>query len=385
MAPGHRSARLLSRGDERFRALFEHAPMGVALCDLDGRFCDVNPALRDLLAGTEVDIDRGDLADLLCHTPAESEEAGQWQQGLDDVREGRRPVARVHLSLAPADAAPRLVQATAARVVLGERAYLLAHIEDATGRRLDQQRLVYLATHDALTGLPNRELVQQRLVAALARASSIHLPVGVLSLDLDHFGQVNERHGQQVGDAALAAVGRRLASVLRAGDSAGRLGEDEFLVVAGDVPDESALAELVKRIEATVSRPIVLGAERTEAADSADSLDSTDGLGGAPSCGGNAPAAAMVGAVVGEVVVEVAVSIGAVLSRPGDQPASMLRRAGAAMFAVKRARRRQARRTTGGPVPPRPRTTGSVLAGRRAAPSLGELALYPQLEIAEHR
>ncbi|MFN8079103.1 MAG: diguanylate cyclase [Kineosporiaceae bacterium] len=361
MATVHRSS-TSNRGDERFRALFEHASVGVALCDLDGRFCDVNDTLRDLLDGTGIDPDHDGLTELLHHTPGEADEVTEWCEGLAAVRDGRRLVARVQLSLSPPDAPPRLVQATAASIVLGDRAYLLAHIEDATGRRLEHRRLVHLATHDGLTGLPNRELVQQRLVAALARAASIRLPVGVLYLDLDHLEVINDRYGRLAGDAVLAEVGRRLASVLRAGDSAGRLGEDEFLIVAGDVPDESALAELVRRLEATVSRPVEVQCEDPALV----------------AAGARDPEAQVI-----EVAVGIGVSIGAVLSRSGDQPASLMRRADAAMYAVKRARRRQARRVAAGtaagaasPIagPPRPRAEALSLGELRGSPEQARLA-----------
>jgi diguanylate cyclase (GGDEF)-like protein/PAS domain S-box-containing protein len=296
-----------TQGDERFRALFEHAPVGVALCDPDGTFSDVNATFRDILSGTGVDPDAGNLLDLLEYVPAEADEIAQWRDGLDAVRTGAQPVARVQLSLAPPDGPPRFVQVTAARVSLGERAYLLTHLEDATGRRLEEQRLIYLATHDALTSLPNRELVQQRLVAALARSTANRLPIGVLYIDLDQFKAINDHYGHPVGDALLAAVGQRLSTVLRSGDSAGRLSGDEFLVVAGDVVDEIALAELVKRIDRTLCQPVETGGQ----------------------------------------TVPLTASIGAVLSRAGDQPASLIRRADAAMYAAKRARRRQAERQRG--------------------------------------
>jgi len=325
-------------GDERFRALFANAPVGVALSDPDGDFCDVNTTFRDILDGTGIDPDQGNLLDLLRYAPAESDEVTTWRRDLDAVNAGTRPVARVQLSLAPPDAAPRLVQATAARVALGEKDYLLTHLEDATGRRLERQRLVYLATHDALTGLPNRELVHQRLVAALERSAGNGLPVGVLYLDLDRFKSVNDRHGHHVGDALLAAVGRRLTEVLRAADGAGRLSGDEFLVVAGDVPDETALSELVRRIEGVLSEPV----EVNGAADDEP--------------------------VTGRV--PLSVSIGAVLSRPGEQAGPLIRRADAAMYAAKRARRRQARRSP---------------AAAREIPVMRGAVGYPRAAVAEHR
>ena len=319
-------------GDERFRALFEHAPLGVALCEPDGRFADVNPTFRDIVAGTGIDPDRGNLLDLVRHVPETDDEARAWRDGLAAVRARTAPVARVQLSVAPPDAPARWVQATAVRVALGDHDYLLAHLEDSTGRRLEQERLIHLANHDPLTGLANRGLVHERLEAALTRSAGSGLPVGVLYLDLDHFKAVNDELGHDVGDALLIAVAQRLSAVLRAGDTAGRLGGDEFLVVAGDVPDDVALAELVRRIEAAIEQPLDAGGH----------------------------------------VVPLSSSIGAVLSRPGDSGATMIRRSDAAMYARKRVRRRQEGRHSG-------RTEQPAAELQFAAPPVAEPRPAPQL------
>ncbi len=317
------------RGDERFRALFDRAPMGVALCDIDGRLLEANEAFQQILADTGVDTGDATLLDLLCHTAAEADEQQDWPRALDAVRDGERPVARAQLNLAPVGHPPRLVQVTAARVGFGDRTYLLTHVEDATGRRLTEQRLVYLATHDALTGLANRELVQQRLVAALARSGGSSLPVGVLHIDLDGYEDIAGRLGTGAGEEMLAEIGERLGRVLRAGDSAGRLDGHEFLIVACDVAGETALAELVRRIDATLSVPVQLGV-----------ATGTDDV---------------------TAAVPVSVNIGAVLSRPGEQAGPLIRRADAARYAVKRASRRQRGRSRA--------ATAYAHTPRRAEPS----------------
>jgi lycopene beta-cyclase len=282
-------------GDERFRALFEHAPVGVALCEPDGRFSDVNPTFERLLAGTGIDPRTGRLTDLLRQAPDGDSEATAWRDGLAAVRAGTAPVARAELAIAPQGAPPRWLGVTAVRVVLGERAFLLAHLEDATPQRLEQQRLVHLALHDGLTGLANRTQLLERLDTALARTAATGVPAAVLYLDLDGFKQVNDDLGHDAGDALLVAVAQRLSGALRTGDVAGRLGGDEFLVVAGDVADRYGLQEVVRRVEAALSGPL-----------------------------------------------KVRVSIGAVLTRPGETGPEVMRRADEAMYAVKRARRRAA-------------------------------------------
>jgi diguanylate cyclase (GGDEF)-like protein len=292
-------------GDERFRALFEHAPVGVALCAPDGRFSEVNPTFELLLAGTGLDPRRGRLTDLVgagVSTGAAAAQGGAtqvstWQDALDAVRSGTEQVARAEVAITPDGAQPRWLGVTAVRVVLGDRAFLLAHLEDTTPRRLEQQRLVHLALHDGLTGLANRTLLLERLDGALARAAVTGVPAAVLYLDLDGFKQVNDTLGHDAGDALLVAVAQRLTGALRAGDVAGRLGGDEFLVVAGDVLDQSGLREVVRRVETALSGSL-----------------------------------------------KVRASVGAVLSKPGETGPQVMRRADAAMYAVKRARRRTAGR-----------------------------------------
>ena len=292
----------VAAGDERFRALFEHAPVGVALSEPGGRFTDVNNTLRSLLDGTGIDPERAGPAELARPDgPADAGDA--WRAGLADVVAGRATVARAELPLAPCGAPPRWVQATAALVVLGDHRYVLTHLEDTTGRHLAEQRLVRLALHDDLTGLANRTLLADRLAAAVTQDERTGLRTGVLYVDLDGFRQVNDRLGHEVGDQVLVAAGRRLAASLRAQDTAGRVGGDEFLVIAGDLPDGAALSELARRLTGAfaVPLPVVEGSALLPA------------------------------------------SVGATLVRPGDTLATAMQRADAAMFAVKRAGRATAR------------------------------------------
>jgi len=291
----HRTEPTRANDGERFRALFEDLPVGIALSDLDGSFTDVNRTLRDLLDDTGIDLDHGGLVDLLRHLPAGGDEAVAWRQGLADVRSGRTPLARVELSVVPPDCAPRWVQATAALVVLGDRRSLLTLVEDATGRRLAEQQLLRLALHDGLTGLASPVLLADRLEGAVARSARNGLPVGVLYLDLDDFERVNVALGHDVGDSVLVALARRLSDGLRAGDTAGRVCDDEFVVIAGDVIDEAALAGLADRLARGLAQP----------------LD------------------------VGRAHLQVSVSIGACLTKPGDTLSTVLRRAEAAMHEVK--------------------------------------------------
>lgn len=92
-----------------------------------------------------------------------------------------------------------------------------------------------MATHDSLTGLPNRMLFSDRLAQALAQAHRRKKKFAVMLLDLDHFKDVNDSLGHSVGDQLLRAVGNRLRGLLRKGDTIARVGGDEFLLLVSEI------------------------------------------------------------------------------------------------------------------------------------------------------
>src|SRR5437660_3532830 len=124
-----------------------------------------------------------------------------------------------------------LLEASPDRDEAGNYVGSLAMVTDVTERRRAQKALEYQALHDALTGLPNRVQLADRLRHALESARAANEQVAVLILDLDHFKEVNETFGHQAGDRLLEQVGPRLRSELRTEDMVARLGGDEFAVL----------------------------------------------------------------------------------------------------------------------------------------------------------
>ena len=121
-----------------------------------------------------------------------------------------------------------------------------------------RQQLAYDAAHDGLTKLANRTAVLKHLSAALARGRRSGNTTAVLFLDLDHFKSVNDSHGHHAGDEMLQTIAERLTTAIREGDLAGRLGGDEFIVVAEDVADVDEAIALSERIMAKINEPIAL-------------------------------------------------------------------------------------------------------------------------------
>ncbi len=136
-----------------------------------------------------------------------------------------------------------------------EPSAVLFSFTDITAVKDAQQRLKHMATHDALTGLPNRSFLTERLAHALTLARRKNHQVAVLFLDLDRFKNVNDSVGHEAGDSLLKLVATRLASCIRETDTLARLGGDEFVVLVEGFDSSSYLMTLSERILQTVSEP----------------------------------------------------------------------------------------------------------------------------------
>ena len=130
---------------------------------------------------------------------------------------------------------------------------------DATGELRARRELEHRAMHDQLTGLPNRELLMDRLTVALARLGRQGTAVGVLFIDLDGFKEVNDVHGHDVGDELLISVAARLRREVRDGDTVARFGGDEFVVLCEDLVRIDAAEPLARRLADAVAQPVSTG------------------------------------------------------------------------------------------------------------------------------
>ncbi|MDP2144596.1 MAG: diguanylate cyclase [Gallionella sp.] len=119
-----------------------------------------------------------------------------------------------------------------------------------------QNKLDHMASHDSLTGLPNRRLFLERLDQALARAKRHEKQLALLFIDLDGFKVINDTHGHNAGDIVLQAVAQRLRGLLRETDTAARIGGDEFVVLIEDSCDNASIDSIVRKVQAGMSLPI---------------------------------------------------------------------------------------------------------------------------------
>ncbi len=125
-----------------------------------------------------------------------------------------------------------------------------------------EEELSFLATHDPLTGLPNRTLILDRVEQILARSRRSHSPVAALFIDLDNFKDINDTLGHTVGDELLKAVAARLDGVIRESDALGRLGGDEFVVISEELSLAAGPELVAERLLEALEQPFRLGAEK---------------------------------------------------------------------------------------------------------------------------
>lgn len=223
-----RDEQRLRDSEERFRATFEQAAVGVALVSIDGRWLKINQKLCDILGYSHDELYR--LSPMAISEPEDWDVSRRLERRLlagsiDQYRMDQRYIRK--------DGSPVWVglSVTVARDAEGTIQYLIAVIEDISERKRAEAEIERLALYDPLTSLPNRRLLIDRLQHALASARRKRRCGALLYVDLDRFKHLNDARGHAAGDALLKLVAERLLSVVRAEDTVARLGGDEFVVL----------------------------------------------------------------------------------------------------------------------------------------------------------
>jgi diguanylate cyclase (GGDEF)-like protein/PAS domain S-box-containing protein len=225
------------------RSLINDAPFAILTTDTTGTITAMNPAAERLTGfTTQAIVGHASLVDL--HDPEELRDRVMGQTGretgLADVSfqsllslmgERSNTEADWHYVCPDGVRVPVHVSLTALRSDDGEITGYLATAYDISERKKLTDSITFLAQHDALTGLPNRMKLRQRLEQALERAGRLNQPVAVLSVGLDNFKRVNDSLGHAAGDELLTVFADRLRSCTRANDTVARIGGDTFVVV----------------------------------------------------------------------------------------------------------------------------------------------------------
>ncbi|MFB7109811.1 putative bifunctional diguanylate cyclase/phosphodiesterase [Streptomyces sp. NPDC056190] len=245
-------AQALHASEARFRAVFEGAAIGIAIADLEGHVLQVNSALLRMFGGSEQTV-RGRNVREWTH----ADDAPQMWRLYEELVRGEREHYHVEKAFYRPDGTVLWTNLTVSllRDADGHPQYQLALMEDTTERRLLNLRLRYEATHDALTGLPNRTLFFERLEKALNAGEGQRF--GLCYLDLDGFKTINDSLGHAAGDRLLVEVADRLQACATApGEMVARLGGDEFVALTTGPGTRHEVDELAARIMNALVAPI---------------------------------------------------------------------------------------------------------------------------------
>lgn len=252
----------LRASQERLARIVETNTNGTLFLDVDGRVTLANAAAEEILG-----LSREQLAGRRCDDllwggrDVQGEPVPREDLPFEVVLRTDEPVCGTELMLRHPSGRNVIVSINAGPLHDDNGAVIgvVMSINDVTVSRMLQERLSYQAFHDALTGLPNRALLLDRLAKALQRAERGDKRVAVLFLDLDNFKNINDTLGHAVGDQLLIAVAQRLSHCLRTGDTAARFGGDEFAVVAEEVVSPEEALDIATRVAAEMHRPFDLG------------------------------------------------------------------------------------------------------------------------------
>lgn len=258
IAERHRVESALRDSESQSRAVFEAVLDSIVTIDVDGRILSANPAALSMFGYTQSELLGHNVSMLMPASVGHEHdiyirrylETGERRIiGIGREVEGQRSDGRRF---------PLALSISEMRVS-GERRFV-GVMRDITARRLAEEEIRHMATHDPLTDLPTARLARDRLEQAIAEARRAGRQAAVMFLDLDGFKPVNDTYGHVVGDDVLRQVAGRLSEGLREVDTVARIGGDEFLIIAGGLDDGEDAALIARKVVDLLSPPLNTGA-----------------------------------------------------------------------------------------------------------------------------
>ena len=232
----------MKESEERYRSLFDDSRDAIYITRKDGTFVDMNESFVNLFGYTREEILKLN-AKLAYVTPEDQKNFKKIIQEVGYIKD-----FEIRLKKRGGGIMDCLITVTAKR---NESRHIIGYqgiIRDITATKQAEQTIRHMAYHDALTGLPNRVLFNDRLTMALANARRMKKYAAVMMLDLDKFKQVNDVLGHKIGDLLLKAVAERLTKLLRKSDTVARMGGDEFMIILPEISHEYDAGMVAEKI-----------------------------------------------------------------------------------------------------------------------------------------
>lgn len=246
----------LRESEERFRSAFNYAPIGIALVSAGGSWLKVNHALCNILGYTEKELLARDFQSVIF-----PEDLGATLVKIHEIISGHAENCQMEQRYLHKNG--KTVWASWSVSIASDSKSnvpsLIFQVQDITDKKLAEEKLQHEATHDALTGLPNRKFFMNRLTDALTSAKqNRNYMVSVLFIDLDRFKYVNDSLGHLIGDLLLIGISERLRECMRPSDIVARLGGDEFTILVEGNYDLNEVTRIAERVQQKFAVPFNL-------------------------------------------------------------------------------------------------------------------------------
>jgi diguanylate cyclase (GGDEF)-like protein/PAS domain S-box-containing protein len=250
------SEQSMAESERRLAAkVFQSAGDAILITDSKGIIIDVNPAFstitgysREEVLGQNPSIGKSGRHDLAFYKEMWSNllQSRHWEGEVWD----RRKSGEIY---------PKWLKINAVTDATGQINHYVGLFSDISEQKAEADALQRMAHHDPLTGLPNRTLFYDRLSQAIVQARRDERRVAVMFIDLDHFKEINDSYGHDIGDGVLCAVAERLLSCVRESDTIARMGGDEFTAILTDVGELAAGVTVANKMLQVLERPITIG------------------------------------------------------------------------------------------------------------------------------
>jgi diguanylate cyclase (GGDEF)-like protein/PAS domain S-box-containing protein len=243
----------LQEREAKIRRLFESNIVGIWFFGLDGSITDANDAVLAMLGYSRQDLLEGKIRWREITPP-------EWGRANEHAIAELKQTGTCHpfeKEFVRKDGS-RVPVLTAAAMFEGSSEHGVSFLLDLSERKRAEEQVRHMANHDALTGLPNRILLQDRLNQAIAYAHRNRSQLAILFIDLDLFKYINDSLGHQVGDVVLQMAAARLRACLREGDSVARLGGDEFVISLPVLEDSGDVGSVAQKVLDTLAQPFIV-------------------------------------------------------------------------------------------------------------------------------
>ncbi|MCK0163018.1 diguanylate cyclase [Marinobacter sp. S6332] len=239
----------LREGADSFRYLVETAHEGIAVVQ-NTRLVYLNPRMCEMSGYDEAELKELPSFMPLIHPSARDEMMANYQRRVA----GEEAPKRYESLFLRKDGSSYPIEISGAAIVWGGQPATLNMLTDISDRKAAEEKILYLAHHDSLTGLVNRSVLRERLQHTIGLARRSRDPFAVLFIDLNAFKQVNDTHGHEVGDVLLQQVSQRIKKQLRDTDTFARIGGDEFVVLLPQIKGNQDVKQIMTRIEETMAK-----------------------------------------------------------------------------------------------------------------------------------